>query len=106
MLSFYFCSVYDVIYKDDKLKETGVHLRLPENSPDNVFFVINLCYIPMVYQWFYFRVNYTFPRFQVGPTFSLGVELFPPNASFYRNPYAPPKDPPGVVLYCSLDHPD
>ena len=47
----------------------------------------------MVYRWFYFRENYTFPRFQGGgggsnifqriPTFSSGG----PKANFYRNPY-------------------
>ena len=84
---FYFCSVYDVIYKDDKLKETGVQVRLPENSPDNVFSSQLILYsngLSMVL----FQSKLYFSKISGGPTFSVGggggvggVELFPGGGS-------------------------
>ena len=65
----------------------GVQARLPENSSDNVFllfFVLNFYWIINV---FFFKENYNFTRFRgwgrvsnifkEGPTFSMGVKLFP-----------------------------
>ena len=67
----------------------GGQARWPENSLDSVFF----CFLVLnLFQWFYYRENYTFPRIQSGPTFSGGGGGGPAssggwgglNAYFYR----------------------
>ena len=72
----------------------GVQARLPENSSDNVFLVLNLFYIGL--SMVYFKENYNFTRFQRGSkifkggggyifqdgrTFSEGLK-----ATLYENP--------------------
>ena len=70
-----------------------------ENSLDNVVYFV-FCSPQLILhftegvQWFYYyRVNYTFPRIKRGPTFFRGrggmSNFFQggPNANFYRTPY-------------------
>ena len=74
---------------DPRIFARGVQARLQENSSDKVFFSF-LSSTFTVLQWFIngsFQSNYNFTRFQgwgrvsnifkEGPTFSMGVKLYP-----------------------------